>query len=197
MRTIFGWSRYLILIAVVALLLGGIAVFIFGGITMVMAIIDVFAEGEFNAEGARFLSVEMIELIDLFLLGTILYITSLGLFQLFVDPTIGEVLPTWLSVHSIDQLKFNLVAVLVVMLIVLFLGAAAETVLFEVEGAGLEILAFGAGIALVVAAAGAAVMMLGHVVGDMEARHEEAHNELFGIDSDDGGHGAEQATHQE
>lgn len=195
MRTVFGWSRYLILIAVIALLLGAMAVFVFGGISMVLAIIEVFAEGEFNAEGARFLSVEMIELVDLFLLGTILYITSLGLYQLFVDPEVGELLPPWLSVHSIDQLKFNLVAVLVVMLIVLFLGAAAETVLFEVEGAGLELLAYGAGIALVVAAAGAAVMMLGHVVEGMEARREEAHEELHGTESSEAGHRTEDAGH--
>ncbi len=197
MKTIFGWSRYIVLIAVVALLLGGIAVFVFGGITTVVTIIEAFSEPEFSAEGARFLSVEMIELIDLFLLGTILYITSIGLFQLFVDPTIGEMLPPWLSVHSIDQLKFNLVAVLVVMLVVLFLGAAAEVSLFGTEGEGLEILAFGAGIALVVAAAAAAVMMLGSVVSDMEARHEKAQHEheaeltSSGVHEVEAGHGAE------
>ncbi len=200
MKTIFGWSRYIVLIAVVALLLGGIAVFIFGGITTVVTIVEAFSEPEFSAEGARFLSVEMIELIDLFLLGTILYITSLGLFQLFVDPSIGESLPPWLSVHSIDQLKFNLVAVLIVMLIVLFLGNVAEATLLhegEVTEAGIQILAYGAGIALVVAAAGAAVMMVSDVVGQMDARHEsEEHEheaELFAVGSHEvePGHGAE------
>ena len=170
MRTVFSLSRYVVLIAVIGLLVAAIAVFVFGGITSVVTVIETFQHGEYNAEGARILSVEMVELIDLFLLGTILLMTSTGLYQLFIDPHLD--LPEWLSVAGISKLKFNLVAVVVVMLIVLFVGAVAEW-----EG-GNEILAFGAGIALVVAAAGAAVVMLadvehrGHAEHATESEHE-------------------------
>lgn len=187
MRTAFSLSRYVILIAVVALLLGAIVLFVFGGITTITIIVETFARGDFSAEGARLFSVEMIELIDLFLLGTVLFITSLGLYELFIDPSLGELLPSWLSVHNIEQLKFNLVAVLVVMLIVLFLGWVAELESLA-EGQGVQILALGAGIALVVAAAGAVVVMLGNVHLKMEASHTEHHTPATPEGQHSGGH---------
>ena len=67
MTNLFGLSRYLVLIAVIFLLLAALAVFIFGGITTVNIIIEAFASGEFSAEGARLISLELIEMIDLFL----------------------------------------------------------------------------------------------------------------------------------
>jgi uncharacterized membrane protein YqhA len=112
-----------VLVAVIGLLLASVAVFVFGGVTMVATIIESFRHGHYSAEGARQLSVEMIELIDLFLLGTILLITSIGLYQLFIEPELE--LPEWLSVTNLEQLKFNLLVVLVVMLAVLFTGEAA------------------------------------------------------------------------
>jgi uncharacterized membrane protein YqhA len=174
MRTVFTGARYIVLIAVIGLLLCALAVFVFGGIVTVTTIVEAFASGEFNAEGARFFSVELIELIDLFLLGTVLFITSLGLYELFVDPSIGPQLPAWLSVRNLDQLKFNLVAVLVVMLLILFLGSAAAVESFD-DGQGMEMLALGGGIALVIAAAGAAVVMLGYVAARIEAKTEAEH----------------------
>lgn len=152
MRSIINASRYLVFIAVFGLLFAALAVFIFGGITTVVTVMENFQHGEFNAEGARLLSVELIELIDLFLLGTVLYITAVGLYELFIDPTIEDVLPHWLSVGSLDELKFNLLAVIVVMLAVLFLGEVASGV---AEAMGL--FGYGASIALVIAALGLAV----------------------------------------
>lgn len=177
MGKVFVGSRYIVLIGVIGLLICSLAVFVFGGIVTATTIIEAFGSGEFNAEGARHFSVELIELIDLFLLGTVLFITSVGLYELFVDPSIGPMLPIWLSVRSLDQLKFNLVAVLVVMLIILFLGFVAGLEGLA-EGEGVQILALGGGIALVIAAAGVAVSLLGKVAAQMEAHAEherEAH----------------------
>ena len=47
MRTVFSWSRYLIWIAVVSLLLATFAVFIYGLISTVVIIIEVFGHGTF------------------------------------------------------------------------------------------------------------------------------------------------------
>jgi uncharacterized membrane protein YqhA len=165
MRTVFSWSRYLIWIAVISLLLATLAVFVFGLISTVMVVIETFRHGAFAAEGARHLSVELIEMIDLFLLGTILFITSVGLHELFVDPGLKEILPEWMSVSSLDQLKFNLLAVIVVMLAVLFLGVAAS---FELEE-HTSILDYGLAIGAVILAAGASVYLFAHV-------HQSAHN---------------------
>jgi uncharacterized membrane protein YqhA len=102
MNTVLRLSRYLILIAVVGLLLAAAAVVVFGGITTVRVIVESFHEGEYNARGARLLSIEFIEMIDLFLLGTILMITSVGLYQLFIEPNME--LPEWLVVTDLEQL---------------------------------------------------------------------------------------------
>lgn len=161
MRTLFSYSRYLVLVAVIGLMIAALAVFVFGGITTVTTVAGVFTHGEFNAEGARVLSVELIELIDLFLLGTVLLITAIGLYQLFMDPEIP--LPAWLSVTNIEQLKFNLLAVVLVMLAILFLGAAAGE-----WPEGTTILEYGAAIALVIAALSAAVWVFGRIHHQVE-----------------------------
>jgi uncharacterized membrane protein YqhA len=150
MTRVFGLSRYLILIAVLGLLFAALAVFVFGGIATVIVIVESFADNEYGAEGARALSIELIEMIDLFLLGTILMITSVGLYQLFIQPDME--LPELLVVADLEQLKFNLLAVIVVMLAILFLGEAAGD-LAGTDGIleyGLAIAAVLAGVALVV-----------------------------------------------
>ncbi|MEA3335174.1 MAG: YqhA family protein [Chloroflexota bacterium] len=169
MRRVFNWSRFLIFLAVVALLLATLAVFIFGLISTVLIVIEAFRHGQFNAEGARRLSVELIEMIDLFLLGTILFITAIGLQELFVDPGLKDVIPEWMSVNSLEQLKFNLLAVIVVMLAVLFLGVAASFELTE----GVSILDYGAAVALVITAAGIAIYLFAKV-DHMREEHEDA-----------------------
>lgn len=161
MRTMFSYSRYLIWIAVVSLMLATFAVFIYGLISTVVIIFESFSHGNFGAVGARHLSVELIEMIDLFLLGTILFITAVGLQELFVDPGLKDVIPEWMSVSSLDELKFNLLAVVVVMLAIIFLGVAAG---FELSP-GVSILDYGLGIAAVVVAIGLTVYLFARVHG--------------------------------
>lgn len=168
MARVFSLARYLVLIAIIGLLVASLAVFVFGGITTVTTVIGAFAHAEFNAEGARALSVELIELIDLFLLGTVLLITAIGLYELFVDPQI--VLPEWLSVTNLEQLKFNLLAVIVVMLAILFLGAVAAEL---PEGAA--IVGYGLAIAAVLAALAVVVWVFAQVHRKSEElKHEMA-----------------------
>jgi len=174
MRTVFRFAQYLVLVAVVGLLLAGAAALVFGGITTVTVIARAFAEAAFNAEGARAFSLELIELIDVFLLATVILITAVGLYQLFIDPEIP--LPEWLSVNGLDQLKANVVAVIVVMVAILFLGAVAG---HRGEEAGM--LQLGAGIGLVFA--GLAVVILAFLrveqnkIARWERRRAEPHVE--------------------
>jgi len=150
MTRVFSLSRYLVLIAVIGLLFAALAVFVFGGIATIIVIVESFAGGKYGAESARELSIELIEMIDLFLLGTILMITSVGLYQLFIQPDME--LPEWLVVADLEQLKFNLLAVIVVMLAILFLGEAAGDLAgtASILEYGLAIAAVLAGVALVV-----------------------------------------------
>ncbi len=56
---------------------------------------------------------EIVEFVHFFLIGTVLYITAMGLFQLFVTPLD---LPQWLKADGIEDLELNLVGVVVVVM---------------------------------------------------------------------------------
>ena len=163
MRSLFRLSRYVVVLAVLGLLAAAGAVLVFGAITTATMIGEAFTRAQFNAEGARLLSIEMIEIVDLFLLGTILLVTAIGLYQLFIDP--GIPLPGWLSAGNLEDLKANLVAVVVVMLAILFLGAVAGR-RGEEEG----ILDLGVGVALVIVAIAAVVLAFQRVAQARERR---------------------------
>ncbi|MGZ3630061.1 MAG: YqhA family protein [Ktedonobacteraceae bacterium] len=62
----------------------------------------------------KFITDSSVELIDLFLLSTILYIVSLGLFRLFIDATLP--LPGWLEIHDLNDLKERILGVIIVLL---------------------------------------------------------------------------------
>jgi len=85
LRNIFARSRYLILIAVIGSFLASVIVLLYGVLTVLTIAFEVFTQGTFTAEGAKPLALACIEVIDLFLLGTVLYIVALGLYELFID----------------------------------------------------------------------------------------------------------------
>jgi uncharacterized membrane protein YqhA len=105
-------------------------------------------------------------MIDLFLLGTILLITSVGFYQLFIEP--DKEVPEWLVVTDLEQLKFNLLAVIVVMLAILFLGEAAGDL-----GKSDGILEYGLGIAAVLAGFALVVWVFQRVVVEEEEHIHE------------------------
>ena len=89
---------------------------------------------------------ELIEITDMILLGMVLYIVSLGLYQLFIDPSIS--VPRWLRVNDVADLKRDLINVTVVLLGVSFLGEVVNW-----DGSR-DILSLGAAVALVIVALG-------------------------------------------
>jgi uncharacterized membrane protein YqhA len=96
-----------------------------------------------SSENSKQLILSCIEVVDLFLLATVFYITALGLYELFIDDRIK--VPDWLEIHTIDDLKTKLTSVIVV-LSVLFLSEVVRW------NRGTNILPLGSGIALVIAA---------------------------------------------
>ena len=145
-RQILAGSRYLIIIAVIGSFLASISVLVYGGLTVVGIMVETFTHGVFTPAGERQLAVECIELIDLFLLGTILYIIALGLYDLFIDDSLPT--PKWLVISSLDDLKEKLIGVIIVLLAVSFLS-------FVVTWDGnVNIVALGIAVGLVVFALG-------------------------------------------
>jgi len=120
LRNMLAGSRYLIIIAVIGTALMSIVTLIYGGLIVLSVIFEMFTHAIFTADGAKHLAVECIEIIDLFLLGTVLYIVALGLYDLFIDESL--VVPNWLMITSLDDLKDRLLGIIIVLLAVTFLG---------------------------------------------------------------------------
>ncbi len=97
----------------------------------------------FTSSGTKELSIQVIEMVDAILLGTVVYIVALGLYELFIDSETP--VPDRLDIDTLDDLKSKLVGVVVVLLGVTFLRFATAW-----DG-GRSILYLGAGIALVIA----------------------------------------------
>jgi uncharacterized membrane protein YqhA len=148
-RNIFAASRFIIGLAVLGSFVGSaILLVIATGSLFRIAWTEIvnFDPENLNGHHIDHLAVELIEITDIILLGTVLYIVALGLYQLFIDHNL--VLPHWLKVNDLTDLKRDLIGVVVVLLGVSFLG---EVVNWEGEN---TILPLGAGIALVIAALG-------------------------------------------
>lgn len=141
-------TRYLILLPILGLAIAAASFFIFGGIGLIRLLLELI----FNAGGSAHQTVEatqgviifeVVEYVHTFLVGTVLYITAVGLFQLFIKEIdfVG-----WLKIDSTEELETNLIGVTVVVLAVNFMGA----VLTKTE----NLLDYGVGIALPIAALG-------------------------------------------
>jgi uncharacterized membrane protein YqhA len=151
LRNIFAASRFVIGLAVIGSFVGSAILLVIATITLFRIAWNEIVNFDLDNLGGRHshidhLAVELIEITDVILLGTVLYIVALGLYQLFIDQNLT--LPRWLKVNDLTDLKRDLIGVVVVLLGVSFLG---EVVNWQGEN---DILPLGAGIALVIAALG-------------------------------------------
>jgi uncharacterized membrane protein YqhA len=144
MARLLSLSRFIIIIPVLASLLGATVLMVYGAIQTIVETVEVvnlIAKG--SDKGIKEASIALIELVDVFLIATVLYIIAVGLYELFI----GElVLPQWLVITNLDDLKVKLIGVVVTVLAVLFLG---QVVSWDGTSA---LLPLGAAIALMIAA---------------------------------------------
>ncbi len=89
LRKILAGSRYLIVIAVIGSFLAAIGTLVYGGLTVVSIMFESFSHVEFTVEGAKHLELESIEIIDLFLLGTVLYVVVVLLAVTFLGEEVN------------------------------------------------------------------------------------------------------------
>lgn len=140
---ILGLSRYLVLIAIVATFVGAIALMLFEAVIVLKAVANLALNPDFTPKSSKHLAVGLIEAVDVFLIAIAMYMMSLSLYALFVDEKLP--LPRWLKLNDLEDLKANLVSIVIAVLAVLFLRQAVAW-----EG-GTDILALGAALALVIA----------------------------------------------
>ncbi len=115
--------------------------FIKGGVDL-LRFMEVLVTGTEGVEPEVSIIVEIVETVHLFLVGTVLFLTSVGLYQLFIQPL---PLPGWLKINDIEELELNLVGLTIVVLGVNFLS-----IIFEPQETNLAF--FGIGYALPIAA---------------------------------------------
>lgn len=132
-------SRFLILVPALGMLLGAVTLTVLGAVEVGRTIGSAL---QGHSDTKEFV-VAFVEVADVFLLAVVLYIIAIGLYELFIGEIPG--LPEWLTFHSLDDLKKQLIGVVVVVLAVFFLGRTLH------GDNALNLLYLGGGIALVTA----------------------------------------------
>ena len=113
-------KRYILSIPVAASFMATFASLVYGSGRAVQIILEII-RGGINAEGARIVQVALIEVIDLFLIGLVFYMISLGVYELFIEDCFK--LPTWLIIRSLNDLRARLINGIILVMGIFFLGA--------------------------------------------------------------------------
>ena len=146
--------RFLLVMPVIGCVLLTAGVVIMGIGRIVTAGAQLLKAGDFSAKASKTMSLAVIEIIDLFLVGTVAYIAAIGIYKLFISNAEIE-LPMRLKINTLKDLEDKIIGVIVAALAVAFLGQAANA--YQPEA----LLNYGAGIALVIAALGFFVRHVG------------------------------------
>ncbi|MGH2615361.1 MAG: YqhA family protein [Thermomicrobiales bacterium] len=134
MKHLLGTSRYLVFLAVAGCFLAAAALFAYGLLAVGRVVwaaiaadinINLLSPDEHDVVViAEHLAIDLIQLADVFLLGTVIYLIGLGLHLLFVNPRLPS--SPWMAVADLDDLKEMLVRVIVLLVGVTFLGSFVE-----------------------------------------------------------------------
>jgi uncharacterized membrane protein YqhA len=102
-----GATRYLVLAPIVGLAVAAAAMFALGGLGPIFFVIRSIVESS-SGHGATILPIfGLLEFVHQFLIGPVLCIEAMGLFQLFIQDV---PLPQWMKTESAEDLETNLVA---------------------------------------------------------------------------------------
>jgi uncharacterized membrane protein YqhA len=140
-------STWMFSLAVIGTGIIAVVLFIYGFLLSIAGVIHLVQLFTLNMDVVKEFLVVSIEIIDIFLVATVFYLISLGLYELFIAKA---PLPGWVEIRNLDDLKTKLLGLAVIALVVIFLGAALTMSLSSVN-----ILEFGIAIAFMVAAVSA------------------------------------------
>ena len=138
------FSRYVVFVAVVAALVGSVALILYEAAVVADVIFNAIKQGGFQLQSGRALAVGLIEAIDVFLIAIVALVIGLGLHRLFVDEAMP--LPRWLKIDDLEDLKGYLVSIVIAVLAVLFLRQAVE------RAGDLDLLSLAVALAIMIAA---------------------------------------------
>ncbi len=142
-------SRYMVMLAVLTLYLLAAVLFGYATVKTIYSLPGLLSS--LSSSSSKALMLFAVETADLFLVAVVLYVTAAGLYALFIGkrPTSQDgTTARWLEVETLDDLKQNLIGVVVVAMSVLFLGILIR------DDTNQNLLEVGVGIAALVAALG-------------------------------------------
>ena len=120
--------RYILVIPVVGCIVLTLGAVIMGLGRIVISGADLVRKGNFSPKAAKTMSLAVIEIIDLFLVGTVAYITAVGLYKLFISSEEIQ-LPMRLKIEGLKDLEDKIIGVVIAALAVGFLGQAVKQVI--------------------------------------------------------------------
>jgi uncharacterized membrane protein YqhA len=114
------YARYLVYLAVLSTLLAVALVMVYGTVQLVAFVVELLRHGSISNHWGAELRLTVIEVVDLFLIGTVLFVIAVGLYQLFFTSMMP--VPRWLLVHDVGDLERKLLGLVITVLSVVFLG---------------------------------------------------------------------------
>ncbi len=138
-----GRTRYVVLLAVAAVLLVAMALFVAGAATAVIGIWQALQATLRGELGTTDMTVRFLEIVSVMLKAVVFYIVGIGLYSLFIAPLN---LTAALGVESLNDLENKIVSVIIVIMAITFVEH------FIVWEQPAELLQFGVTLAVVVAA---------------------------------------------
>jgi len=106
-KQVLGFSRFIVLVAVIGL--GATTIASFGwGVAKSVKLIGDLLDGAWRDDVTI---VQLLGVIDMYLLAVVQLIVTIGLYELFIDEL---AVPQWLRVDSLDGLKKSIIDVLIV-----------------------------------------------------------------------------------
>lgn len=140
-------STWMFSLAVIGTGIIAVVLFIYGFLLSIAGVIHIGQSFSLEMTVVKEYLATSIEIIDIFLVATVFYLISLGLYELFIAKA---PLPGWVEIRNLDDLKTKLLGLTVIALVVIFLGAALTLSISTTN-----IMEFGIAIALMVAAVSA------------------------------------------
>ena len=116
-----GSLRYLVIVAVVGIAIQAIATFGWAVWITIDFVYDLLTTSAWQQDDTV---VELLQVLDLYLIGTVLLITAIGFYELFIS----EVqLPDWLIIRTLSDLKTKIVEVIVLVIGIKFIEKLVMT----------------------------------------------------------------------
>lgn len=136
-------SRWLFSLAVIGTGIISVVLFVYGFLLSLYGVYQAVISFSLDIHVVKEYLATSIQIIDIFLVATVFYLISMGLYELFIAKA---PLPGWVEIRNLDDLKTKLLGLTVIALAVIFLGTALTL------SGGTNILEFGAAVALMIAA---------------------------------------------